>query len=416
MAPLSGERETIEIPREYAPFVNDMADFVRGGGLRTPQGQAEFEGRFGPMSYYGPRGPHPSGYMDLAAAQRIAQAGGDPRPYIGPAGRRELDRLMKFNQPAESDIHVDAILTEISIAYRNLMLIGDQVFPRVPVTKPSDKYFIFDKGGWNRDEGTAIVRGLSAPSARGGYTVSTGTYLVERYSFETLIDDDQYDAADSPINLDTLGTEYCTNKIDLRLEKIVNALLFTNANWTNTQSITSGNRWDASSSGGNYTGGNPFADFKTARLNVLLGSRQRANTLVVGVEVMEILMLHTAFLDRIKYGGTNQNPAMVTAAMLAELLSLDRVLVGMGVENTAQEQLPDVETAAYIWGKKAWVGYVAPTPAREAPSAGYVFTKGRRVDRYREERVSSDVIRCQESFDVKQTSDLSGDLIDTPVG
>jgi hypothetical protein len=40
------------------------------------------------------------------------------------------------------DAHVDALMTNISIAYRNANYIGEQIFPRVPVQKKSDVYFV----------------------------------------------------------------------------------------------------------------------------------------------------------------------------------------------------------------------------------------------------------------------------------
>lgn len=414
MAPLTEAPENIQIRREYEPFLNDMAEFVRGGGLRQAaidNARAREEFGTGIMdsgenpSHYGKRGRHQA-FMDPVAARQLALEGGDPSRYLGGRTRQDFKRAMQFNQPAESDIHVDALLTEISVAYQSGDMIGAQVFPRVQVTKPSDLYFIFDPAPGRRDEGTALVRGLSARAARGGYTVSTDKYLVERYTFEHPIDDDQYDAADSPINLDTIGAEFCTAKIDLRLEKIVASLVFTAANWTNNAALSGTARWDSSA-------GHPMTDFKTARLAINKATGRRPNTLVIGVEAFEVLSLHADLIERIKYTGTQQNPAMVTPAMIAALAGVDRVLVGMCVENTAVEQLPDVQTTAFIWGKAFWMGYVAPTPARETPSAGYIFTKGRRADRYREERITSDIIRCQESFDVKKTADLSGYMLDT---
>jgi len=44
--------------------------------------------------------------------------------------------------PTVHDVHIDGPLANISIAYRNSGYIADQVFPNVPVTKKSDKYFV----------------------------------------------------------------------------------------------------------------------------------------------------------------------------------------------------------------------------------------------------------------------------------
>lgn len=47
--------------------------------------------------------------------------------------------------PTVYDVHVDAPLANISIAYRNASYIADQVFPVVPVQKKSDLFFKFTK-------------------------------------------------------------------------------------------------------------------------------------------------------------------------------------------------------------------------------------------------------------------------------
>jgi hypothetical protein len=49
-------------------------------------------------------------------------------------------------------MHIQTALSNTSIAYRNDMYIADQVFPNVPVRKAADKYFIFDKVAWFRNE------------------------------------------------------------------------------------------------------------------------------------------------------------------------------------------------------------------------------------------------------------------------
>lgn len=100
---------------------------------------------------------------------------------------------------------------------------------------------------------------------------------------------------------------------------------------------------------------------------------------------------------------------MVTPQMLAALFNLDRVLIGAGVYDTSDEPAATAET--FIWGKNMWIGYVSPRPAIENPSAGYVFTTGRIADRYREEDITSDIIRAREAFDVKVTSADSGYLL-----
>ena len=53
-------------------------------------------------------------------------------------------------QPTQNQVHVDAILTNISVAYMQKQenFIANKVFPIVPVDKQSDKYFSYTKNDW----------------------------------------------------------------------------------------------------------------------------------------------------------------------------------------------------------------------------------------------------------------------------
>lgn len=385
--------ETLRWPREQMEAINQLAEAIRGGGLRDPANAGFIAEQ---ASYYGRRGRYMAP-IHPAAAWRAAQQGYDLRHCLGLNGRRQLEEWQRFDgEPDISEIHVDAIMSEISIAYMNDGYIGEQVFPNVQVTKPSDKFFIFDRAAWRRDEGTSIVRGLGAPAARGGYHVSTDSYRVERYTFEHPVDDMMYDAADEPINLQANGVRYCAEKILLRKEKLIAALAFGSGQWTSGTTLSGATQWS-------HASGVPINNFSTARLAVRQLIGRLPNTLVLGAQTFEALALNAQLIARIQYTGTAESPAMVTAGMIAALAGVERVLVGGVVENTAVEQLPDVETNAFIWGKHALLLYVPGSPAREEPAGGYVFTKGRKADSYREEQTTSDIMRCEEEFDVKKT-------------
>lgn len=387
------ETVQINLSRDDAAALRDMASIVRSGGLRNKETLADFQAS-GNMSYSRFKSK-PRRFMHPEAACKIGPRG---RRYLGGKVASEFGRLpQQFAQPTLTEVHVDAVLTQMSIAYRNPEYIGDMVFPRVQVVKESDKYFIFDKGPWLRDD--ANIRAPSAKFARGGYTLSDGTYSVNEWGFETPVDDRIRANSDSPLSPDRNASDFSADKIDLKMELLIKELLFTAANWTNTANVTN---W-------NSDGGDPFVNFSTARLAVNRESGRRPNTIVMGVEVAEILMLHADLIDRIKYTGTQDRPAMVTPAMMAALFQVDQVLIGSGVYDTSNE--PAAETEAFIWGKNCWIGYVAPAPAIETPSAGYVFTTGRKSDRYREEDITSDVIRSREAFDQKVTSADCGYLM-----
>ena len=57
-------------------------------------------------------------------------------------------------RPSPGDVHVNTPLTNISIAYMQdaTKFISQRVFPNIPVAKQSDRYYVYDRGEFNRDE------------------------------------------------------------------------------------------------------------------------------------------------------------------------------------------------------------------------------------------------------------------------
>ena len=52
-----------------------------------------------------------------------------------------------YNPSGGGNVHVDKILSQISIAWPNSGLVGEQLFPAVTVMKQTDKYYIFGQIG-----------------------------------------------------------------------------------------------------------------------------------------------------------------------------------------------------------------------------------------------------------------------------
>jgi hypothetical protein len=117
---------------------------------------------------------------------------------------------------------------------------------------------------------------------------------------------------------------------------------------------------------------------------------------------------HPDFIDRVKYGQTQPNPAQVTKALIAQLLELDEVLVMEGIVNTAIEG--DTETNAYIGGKHALLVYRPAAPGLMTPAAGYTFywsglfgsgALGNRMSSFRIEPKKVDRVEIEMAFDMK---------------
>lgn len=317
-------------------------------------------------------------------------------------------------QPTQSDVHVNAPLTNVSIAFiqKQDRFIADKVFPNVPVMKQGDVYYSFPKSNWFRTE--AQKRAPATESAGSGYTLTTGSYFAQVTAIHKDVDDQMRANADSMLNPDRAAAEFLTQQCLLRRDLDWKASFFTTSLWTGSSTgtdITPSTLWSAPLS-------TPIADI-TAEISAMEKKTGfKPNKLVLGAPVWYVLKNHPDFLDRIKYTQTG----IVSLDLLAAVLELDEVLVASAVQNTANEGATD--SMDYIFGKAALLCYAAPTPALEMPSAGYVFSwtgylgagaQGNRMKRFRMEELSADRLECEMAYDMKQIAADLGVFFSAPI-
>lgn len=272
-------------------------------------------------------------------------------------------------QPTQSAVHVDAVLTNISVAYIQMAsnFIASRVFPLVPVNKQTDKYFVYDKNAWFRDE--MQLRPDATESAGSGYPMSTATYSCDVWSLHKDIGYQVRANADSPLNLDRDATQFLTQRGLVRMEKQFVTDYFSTSIWaTDMTGVSSSPSSSQFVYWSTYATSDPISDVETGKTTVLSNTGFEPNTLVLSYEVFSKLKHHPDIVDRIKYTSAEN----ITPEMMARLFELDNVYVAKAVTATNVEG----ETAAYSFasGKNALLCYVNPTPGLLAPSAGYTFT------------------------------------------
>ena len=299
-------------------------------------------------------------------------------------------------QPTQNQVHVDAILTNISVAYMQQQqnFIASRVFPIVPVSKQSDKFFTYTKNDWFRDE--AQRRADATESAGGGYGLSTDTYQCDVFAFHKDIGDQTRANADAPINVDREAVEFVTSRLMLKMETQFVSSFFTTGVWGTD--ATPSNLWS------DYTTSDPLNDVETAKRAILSTTGFEPNTLVLGYDVFKTLKNHPDLVDRIKYTSSQ----VITEGLMASLFDVPRVMVAKAVKATNNEG----GTAAYDFthGKNALLCYSAPSAGLLQPSGGYVMSwtgvsqgLGQTVgtSRIRMEQFKADRIEAEVSFDMK---------------
>lgn len=302
-------------------------------------------------------------------------------------------------QPTPSDVHVNRPLTNVMVAYMQDQneFVSDKVFPKVPVQKQSDRYFVMTKDQWFRAE--AQVRAPGTESAGSGFTVdNTPTYFCPVVAVHKDIDDQVRANQDEPLELDAASARWVGRQLLLKREISFAQKYFKTGVWAGGDP-TPATKWNA-------TGSTPIVDIRKQIQAVQDQSGYRANGLLLSRSVWNVLQDHPDFLDRIKYvmaGG-----AKVSLALLASVLEIDNVYVSGALQNTANEGA--TAALSQIFGKHALVYYAASAPSIMEPSAGYTFAwtgytgadqNGGRVKRFRMEPLASDRVEGEYAIDQK---------------
>jgi len=326
---------------------------------------------------------------------------------------------MPFSQPSRSDVHINAPLSSISLAFIQSQdaFVADRAFPRIAVSKQSDSYFTYDRGYFNRAE--MQKRAPGAESAGANYALSSATYSADVWALHRDVADQVRANADSPISLDREATELLTLQGLLRKEKEWASAHFVTGIWTTeragvaaTPTGTQFLRWDVAAS-------TPIEDVRQGVRTVQESTGFRPNRMVMGREVYDALLDHPDIVGRLDRGQTS-GTAMVMRDTLAALFEMDEILVMDAIENTANEGATNVH--AFIGGKNALLLYAPASPGLMVPSAGYTFTwngllgggaLATRISRMRMDHLKSDRIEIEMAFDQSLVSaDLGAFFLD----
>lgn len=317
-----------------------------------------------------------------------------------------------MSNPTIGDVHVNAPLTNISIAFIQGAenFVADRIFPNIPVVKQSDRYYTYERGDFNRDE--MEERAPGSESKGGDYNIdNTPNYFAPVYAFHRDVADQIRANADPMLNLDNEATIYVTQKGLLRREKLWANKHFTTTVWADDIDGVVSSPGAGEVLQWNDAAATPLEDITAGRTVIKKSTGFDPNKLVIGREVWDSLKNNPSIIDRIKYGQTAGSPAKVTREAVAGLMELDEILVMNAIENTANEGATPVHS--FIGGKSALLTYAAPSPGLMTPSAGYTFSwtglagagqTGGRIKRFRMEPLESDRVEIQMSFDQKVVS------------
>lgn len=302
-------------------------------------------------------------------------------------------------QPTPTDVHIDAALSNISIAYRNENYVADLLFPRVPVDKMSDYYYIFTKDFWFRN--SVQRRGPGARYAEGGMELSNTQYQCINKGLSFPLPWQTVANQDSAINMEEAGAEWLADQFMLDREIALKAKIMDASAWTSSTTLSGTSQWS------DYANSDPIGDINTGMETVKKLIGRYPNVLFMNAEVWDKLKWHPDLLDIYKH----TSAAVLTKEMVAKVFDgIDKLIVGDAIYNSSDEGA--TFSGGYIWDKNAILLYVPPNPGLMVPSSGYTFIwkqdgMGGNGDyqipiRREEERLRSrDILLADHAFDQK---------------
>ena len=307
---------------------------------------------------------------------------------------------MAGNRPDSADVHVNALLTNLSIAYKNEAYISERVFPVIPVNKQSDIVPRYDKAVWFRDEMAARAPGTKA--AESGWTVdNTMTYFCDSFALRKLIPDEVRANQDEPYDMDRDAVSFLTDKALMKRERDFATTVVGSSIWTTTGTI--GAKWS------DYANSDPIDDILATKRAIVDLIGREPNTLVCGKIVRDRLLRHPDLLDIVKY----TQRGILSEELLAQAFGLQRLFTIIGVYESAVEGA--TSSMAAIVDDDAVLLFVPPAPSLLTPAAGYTFVwrpmtggAAQYIRRYRLEEETTDVIEVRSYFDIKVTSADAG--------
>lgn len=288
--------------------------------------------------------------------------------------------------------------------------IAEQVCPVWDSPAKNGTYPIFKSttSGNLNDDLKPRAPGAGYPTVQRSY--DKDTFDCEDYGIEEPLDDTDRRDLSRFFDAEVLATNNAIQASRISLERRVAAIFMATTyfsataaavNWTETNIATI----------------NHAKDFQ-GRIENMLSLGVVANTIVMSSTLFNQMVRSTLFRGLLTAPGAAANTGpLATPAQAAQVLGVDRVLVGRAYYNTAKKS-KTLSTSA-IWGTTyAWIGRVASADLFDFGAARIIRWKDdcpstHLVETYRKEETRSDVVRVRQNLDIKCTADWAGELITT---
>lgn len=265
--------------------------------------------------------------------------------------------------PLPSEVHVDAALTDFSVAVsfqEQDAFVARRAFPTIPSDKQSDRYYVYDSADLLRSDAQKYS-GKGATAGR-DFRLSDTPFFIDPWAVHH--DVGRHERANADDALDPEEDAAAVVMQDLMIAEDVQfaATAMTTTAWDNSETgSTNFTQFDDAAS-------TPIETLEGGNTTILQNTGRKANKAVVGYDAWASgLKHHPDILDRIKHTATG----VVTEDLVANILGLEQVLVAMAVRNTAGEGITG--SNSFIVGDDVLLIHAPDNVGRRQPAAGKTF-------------------------------------------
>jgi len=263
---------------------------------------------------------------------------------------------------------INPVLTSIAQGFSQNELVGQKLFPLVPVSLRAGNILTFGREDFMQYSGLVRAPGGATRRVQVGYSGSQ--FALLDYSLEGSLPVETLQEAGTndngfSVDMASVTLQKTMSIMNLRLELQQAALATTLGNYPAANRVTlSGTaQWS------DYTGtSSPAAVIETGKEQVRASIGKRPNVLVLGPVTFSRLRQHPQVRDYIKYA----NREVATPAILAEFFGVAECVVADGV------QASDAGVFSDIWGRHAILAFTDTDSVANmgAPTFGYTYNLG----------------------------------------
>lgn len=263
------------------------------------------------------------------------------------------------------DVHVNSLMTQVSVGWQAEGHIADLIFPLVGVNKQSDIIPFFDQSPWFRDEGQRTLRAPGTLANKTGLTVdNTNTYFAINHALGADVPYELRDNADSPYDMERAAAEVIQGLLQIRRDRMFASTHMVTSAWGTDATIS--NKWS------DYALSTPLSDMRAQQRAVRRAIGRSGNLWVFGDLVWQRLQDHPELIERLPNNALRHPTRDALAALLE--IPAGNILVGEAIYTASAEGVAEASvTYADIWDDDALCIFRPANPGLMVPASGYTF-------------------------------------------